>query len=101
MNTKKISEEIDKSFIKCINCNENHTASYSGCIARKAFIEIQNRFKKNQSKKKDYQQKQNDYPEFISQENDNTQQQKLDFAKAVQQTNDQNIMIQNTFIPMM
>jgi hypothetical protein len=82
---KKTGEEIDKSFIKCINCGENHTASYSGCIARKTFIELQNKYRQNSNRKfqaKNYQQKENDFPVFVTPENVNTEQSKLNFAKA-------------------
>lgn len=32
---------VKRDFIKCANCGENHTASFKGCIARKAFIDKQ------------------------------------------------------------
>lgn len=63
---QKISgEEIDKSFVKCANCGDNHPASYHGCIARKTYIEIQNKFKKpqrNLGKRTDYIYNQEEFP---------------------------------------
>lgn len=35
------SAPIDKSFIKCSNCQLNHTANYRGCQKRKDFLEAQ------------------------------------------------------------
>lgn len=32
---------IDKSYVKCALCNQNHTANYAGCEKRKEFIDLQ------------------------------------------------------------
>lgn len=37
----KQGSPLDRSFIKCANCNQNHTANYRGCSKRKEFITIQ------------------------------------------------------------
>lgn len=42
----KEGKSIDRSFIKCANCEKSHTSNYKGCIARQSFIEVQNRFSK-------------------------------------------------------
>lgn len=33
IDNKIIAKPVDSSFVRCANCNENHTASYKGCIA--------------------------------------------------------------------
>lgn len=40
---KKQEATIDRSFVKCALCDQNHTANYLGCSKRKDFIEVQNR----------------------------------------------------------
>lgn len=35
------SAPVDKSYVKCANCGQNHTASYRGCQKRKDFLEAQ------------------------------------------------------------
>lgn len=43
----------DCSFVKCANCNGNHTSSYKGCPKRKEFIRIQEKISnKNQPERK-------------------------------------------------
>lgn len=37
-------QQVDRSFIKCANCGECHTANYKGCIARETFLKVQNKF---------------------------------------------------------
>lgn len=37
---KSQGDDVDRSFIKCANCGNQHTANYKGCIARQAFINI-------------------------------------------------------------
>lgn len=34
-------QEVDRSFVKCANCNLQHTANYRGCASRKEFIDLQ------------------------------------------------------------
>lgn len=33
--------QVDRSYIKCANCGNNHTSNYMGCEKRKAFLEAQ------------------------------------------------------------
>lgn len=35
------NQEIDKSFVKCVLCGESHTASYTGCVERRKYEEVQ------------------------------------------------------------
>lgn len=37
--------EIDRSFVKCANCGENHAASFHGCEARKKYTELQEKLR--------------------------------------------------------
>lgn len=58
---------IDKSFVKCANCGENHPASYNGCIARRSYIDVQNKFNRrsnNQSHSNNYKYDQNEFPQL-------------------------------------
>ena len=38
-------EQIDRSYVRCANCGENHISTYSQCEARVAFIESQQKSK--------------------------------------------------------
>lgn len=42
-----LGNEPDKSFIKSANCHGNHTANYKGCVARKSYLEIRQRFNRS------------------------------------------------------
>jgi hypothetical protein len=46
------NEQPDRSFIKCANCNGNHTANFRGCIARQTYKQIQQRYTQSSSKKR-------------------------------------------------
>lgn len=34
-------QQPDRSFVKCVNCNGQHTSNYRGCSSRKEFMDIQ------------------------------------------------------------
>lgn len=38
---QEASAPLDRSFIKCANCGEQHTANYLGCAKRKTYLEAQ------------------------------------------------------------
>lgn len=53
---KKVTREVlaqqlaedkvpDRSFIKCANCEEPHTANYKGCIARQSYLQLQEKLR--------------------------------------------------------
>lgn len=45
-------QQVDRSFIKCALCGEQHTASYKGCAMRKEYLKMQeNRNSKNVRRK--------------------------------------------------
>lgn len=94
---KIIGKQIDSSFIKCANCNENHTASYRGCIARMSYIEIQSKYKrtKNQRRTPQYNHNPNDYPDLCNSTAPNSyqfsQRQNNSYSHVVQQQNEVNM----------
>lgn len=58
-------QTVDRTYIQCANCGDKHTASYRGCIARKAYIDSQaNRktTKKQQLRTSDYRYTDTDFP---------------------------------------
>lgn len=67
---------MDVSYVKCANCHGNHPASYGGCIARKTFVEIQNKISKKprqQRSSRGFQYNESDFPETIQQRPSNQQ----------------------------
>lgn len=60
--------EIDRSFVKCANCGENHAASFHGCEARKKYTELQEKLRSRSTKQKQrtphYQLNDLDFPEL-------------------------------------
>lgn len=43
-------QPADRSYIKCANCQKQHTANYLGCESRKSFIELQQKFSKKKAR---------------------------------------------------
>lgn len=48
---KLLGKPIDSSFVKCANCNEKHTASYKGCVARASYVEVQAKFRRSKDQR--------------------------------------------------
>lgn len=61
-------DSVDSSYVKCANCSENHPASYGGCIARKTYIEIQNKLRRPKQRRSTqptpFQYNEMDFPEM-------------------------------------
>lgn len=49
---KAATTTIDRTYVKCSNCGNNHTANYQGCNARKEFIAAQQRLNERRGKRK-------------------------------------------------
>lgn len=70
------NEEIDKSFLKCANCNENHPASYHGCQARKTYIQVHQMSQQGSQKRQkvsNFQLNNDDFPHLVSQSSTSSQ----------------------------
>lgn len=64
-----LNNQVDMSYVKCANCEEQHTANFKGCIARKVYMEIQE--KKNprlpRTHKKGFRLRQEHFPNSLNQ----------------------------------
>lgn len=86
------NEEIDKSFVKCANCKENHPATFHGCDARKNFIKIQQKYQKPTKTRHQtprFQYRETEFPEIGTQPRRETQQRQSSFSHVVQQPQQQ------------
>lgn len=44
---KASGKEPEKDYVKCANCDGNHVSSFKGCVARKSFIDVQQKFNRS------------------------------------------------------
>lgn len=63
---KTLSQDnMDRSYVKCANCNQQHTASYRGCEKRKEFLKVHEKIiQKNRKSSPGFQMRNSDFPDI-------------------------------------